>query len=106
MATDKSMAIIATQGTLDWAYPPLILATTAAAMDYRVSIFYTFYGLQVLRKKLDLRISPLGKPRSVYDPFCPATAAVFAAEPAAGFDRVQQRAYLPCHTSGHSPDGW
>ncbi|MBF0621831.1 MAG: DsrE/DsrF/DrsH-like family protein [Magnetococcales bacterium] len=62
MSEQKSMAIIATQGTLDWAYPPLILATTAAALDYEVSIFYTFYGLQVLRKNLDLRLSPLGNP--------------------------------------------
>ena len=28
----KKMALIATRGTLDWAYPPLILATSAAAM--------------------------------------------------------------------------
>jgi len=62
MTTPKSMVIIASQGTLDWAYPPLILATTAAALDYRVSMFYTFYGLQVLKKKLDLRLSPLGNP--------------------------------------------
>ncbi|MBF0096830.1 MAG: DsrE/DsrF/DrsH-like family protein [Magnetococcales bacterium] len=62
MNGEKKMAIIATQGTLDWAYPPLILATTAAALDYQVSMFYTFYGLQVLRKNLDLRLSPMGNP--------------------------------------------
>ena len=58
----KSMSIIVTKGTLDWAYPPFILATTAAAMDVKVSMFFTFYGLQLLKKKLDLQISPLGKP--------------------------------------------
>ena len=58
----KSMSIIVTKGTLDWAYPPFILATTAAAMDVKVSMFFTFYGLQLLNKNLDLKISPLGNP--------------------------------------------
>jgi peroxiredoxin family protein len=59
----KKMAIIATKGTLDWAYPPFILASTAAALDYDVRIFFTFYGLQLLRKDLGgLKISPLGNP--------------------------------------------
>jgi len=59
----KKLAIIATKGTLDWAYPPLILASTAAALDYEVQIFFTFYGLQMLRKDLSgLKVSPLGNP--------------------------------------------
>lgn len=58
----KSMSIIVTKGTLDWAYPPFILATTAAAMDVKVTMFFTFYGLALLKKDLDLQISPLGKP--------------------------------------------
>ena len=58
----KSMSIIVTKGTLDWAYPPFILATTAAAMGVNVTMFFTFYGLSLLKKKLDLQISPLGKP--------------------------------------------
>jgi peroxiredoxin family protein len=57
-----SMAIIATKGTLDWAYPPFILASTAAALGYETQIFFTFYGLQLLKKKLDLKVSPLGNP--------------------------------------------
>jgi peroxiredoxin family protein len=57
----KSMSIIVTKGTLDWAYPPFILGTTAAAMGVNVSMFFTFYGLPLLMKKLDLSISPLGK---------------------------------------------
>ena len=61
-ANTKSMSIIVTKGTLDWAYPPFILATTAAAMGVDVSMFFTFYGLPLLKKKLDLQISPLGKP--------------------------------------------
>ena len=62
MANQKRLAIIATKGTLDFAYPPLILATTAAALDYEVTIFWTFYGLQVLKKDRNLKISPLGNP--------------------------------------------
>jgi peroxiredoxin family protein len=58
----KRMAIIATKGTLDWAYPPFILASTAAALGYEVQIFFTFYGLQMLKKNLDLKVSPLGNP--------------------------------------------
>ncbi len=59
----KKMAIIATTGTLDMAYPPFILASTAAALGYDVQIFFTFYGLQLLRKDLsDVKISPLANP--------------------------------------------
>ncbi len=59
---EKKMAIIATKGTLDWAYPPFILGSTAAALGYEVEIFFTFYGLQLLKKKIDLKVSPLGNP--------------------------------------------
>ena len=58
----KSMSIIVTKGTLDWAYPPMILSTTAAAMGLNVTLFFTFYGLPLLLKKLDLQMSPLGNP--------------------------------------------
>jgi len=58
----KKLAIIATKGTLDWAYPPFILGSTAAALGYDVEIFFTFYGLQLLKKNLDLKVSPLGNP--------------------------------------------
>ncbi len=58
----KKLAIIATKGSLDWAYPPFILSSTAAALGYEVEIFFTFYGLQLLRKKLDLQVTPLGNP--------------------------------------------
>jgi peroxiredoxin family protein len=60
--SDKKLAIIATKGTLDWAYPPFILASTAAALGYETQVFFTFYGLQMLRKKLNLKVSPLGNP--------------------------------------------
>jgi len=58
-----SLAIIATKGTLDWAYPPYILASTASALGWDVSIFFTFYGLNLVRKDVSgLKISPLGNP--------------------------------------------
>ncbi len=56
------MALIATKGTLDMAYPPFILASTAAAIGWEVSVFFTFYGLNLLKKDLDLEISPMGNP--------------------------------------------
>jgi peroxiredoxin family protein len=58
----KKLAIIATKGSLDWAYPPFILASTAAALGYETQIFFTFYGLQLLKKKLHLEVTPLGNP--------------------------------------------
>jgi peroxiredoxin family protein len=58
----KRMSLIVTKGTLDWAYPPFILATTAAALGLEVSMFFTFYGLTLLKKDLNLKISTLGNP--------------------------------------------
>jgi peroxiredoxin family protein len=58
-----SIAIIATKGTLDWAYPPFILASTAAALGWDARIFFTFYGLNLLLKDMSsLKVSPLGNP--------------------------------------------
>ena len=56
------LSLIATKGTMDMAYPPFILASTAAALGWEVSCFFTFYGLNLLKKDLDLGISPLGNP--------------------------------------------
>jgi len=59
----KKMGIIATKGTLDMAYPPLILASTAAALGWDVQVFCTFYGLELLRKNMDgICVSPLANP--------------------------------------------
>ena len=61
-ARTPSMAIIATKGTLDWAYPPFILASTSAALGWDTSIFFTFYGLLLLKKEIPSEVSPLGNP--------------------------------------------
>ncbi len=59
----KKLALIASKGSLDWAYPPFILASTAAALGYKVSIFFTFYGLTLLKKDIgNLKVSPIGNP--------------------------------------------
>jgi peroxiredoxin family protein len=62
MSDQKKLAIIATKGTLDWGYPPFILASTAAALGYDVEVFFTFYGLQLLKKRLDLQVTSVGNP--------------------------------------------
>ena len=56
------MSIMVTKGTLDWAYPPFILASTAAALGWDAILFFTFYGLALLKKDLKPNISPLGNP--------------------------------------------
>lgn len=60
----KKMSIIATKGTLDMAYPPLILASTAAAFGWDVTVFHTFWGLDILHEEhsKDLQLSSVGNP--------------------------------------------
>ncbi len=62
--TPKKMAIIASKGTLDMAYPPLILASTAAAMDVETQIFFTLYGVDIINKKKyhKLQVAPIANP--------------------------------------------
>ncbi len=63
METKKNkLALISSKGTLDWAYPPFILATAAASMDWDVGIFFTFYGLPLLKKDLKATVSPGSNP--------------------------------------------
>jgi len=60
----KKMTIIATKGSLDMAYPPLILASTAAAFDWDVTVFHTFWGLDILHEEQskNLKLSAVGNP--------------------------------------------
>ncbi|MGY0288803.1 MAG: DsrE/DsrF/DrsH-like family protein [Candidatus Methanodesulfokora washburnensis] len=64
MGKAKKLLIIASKGTLDMAYPPLILAQVGAAMGLEVGIFFTFWGLNIIRKDTvdKLKISPVGNP--------------------------------------------
>ncbi|ELZ09601.1 DsrE/DsrF/DrsH-like family protein [Natrinema thermotolerans] len=60
----QKMTIVATQGSFDMAYPPLILASTAAAFGWDVVVFHTFWGLDILHeeKSKDLKLSAVGNP--------------------------------------------
>lgn len=60
----RRAALVASKGTLDWAYPPLILSTAAAAAGMRTSVFFTFYGLNIIHKDFErkLKIGPTGNP--------------------------------------------
>jgi peroxiredoxin family protein len=62
-ATRKA-AFVASKGTLDWAYPPLILASAAAAIGMDASVFFTFYGLNIIHKDAarKLKVNPVGNP--------------------------------------------
>ena len=79
-------SLIQTKGSLDWAYPAMILASTAAVMDKEVNIFFTFYGLRCLLKDTrTLRVSPVGNPAMpIHFPFGPK-----------GFRKVDWRQTLP-----------
>jgi len=55
-------AIIASKGTLDMAYPPLLLATGARSMGIEASIFFTLYGIDILKKSAKLKVAPLANP--------------------------------------------
>lgn len=61
-AAKNRVAIIASKGTLDMAYPPLLLATTARSMGIESSIFFTLYGVEILRKNAKLKVAPLANP--------------------------------------------
>jgi peroxiredoxin family protein len=56
------LSIMVTKGTLDWAYPPFIIGSTAAALGWDATLFFTFYGLALLKKDIKPKISPLGNP--------------------------------------------
>jgi peroxiredoxin family protein len=60
----NKLVIICSKGSLDMAYPPLILATTAGAMGMEVHLYFTFWGMNLVTKKTydSLKISPVGNP--------------------------------------------
>lgn len=60
----RKVCIVASRGTLDMAYPPLMIATGAAAMGAEVHVFFTFWGINIILKEgaKKLKISPVGKP--------------------------------------------
>ena len=61
-AQKNRCAIIASKGTLDMAYPPLLLATGARSMGIEASIFFTLYGVNILKKGANLKVAPIANP--------------------------------------------
>ncbi|MDH4161738.1 MAG: DsrE/DsrF/DrsH-like family protein [Nitrospirota bacterium] len=61
-AVKNRVAVVASKGTLDMAYPPLLLATTARSMGIEASIFFTLYGMSILKKNARLKVAPLANP--------------------------------------------
>ncbi len=61
---NRKLALIASKGSLDMAYPPLILANAARMSGIDVDIFFTFWGLDIItKKKMDkLHVATVGNP--------------------------------------------
>ncbi len=60
----NKLVIVCSKGSLDMAYPPLMLATSGAAMGMDVHLYFTFWGINMVRKDTvdALKISPVGNP--------------------------------------------
>ncbi|MGA7272411.1 MAG: DsrE/DsrF/DrsH-like family protein [Acidimicrobiia bacterium] len=60
--TDRKLAIICSKGSLDMAYPGLILANAALGEGVEVHMFFTFWGFEMINKKTmhDLKFTMLG----------------------------------------------
>lgn len=64
--TTRKVAIICSKGSLDMAYPGLIMANAARMMGIDAMLFFTFWGLDIVtEKKVDhLHAGMLGNPSS------------------------------------------
>ena len=61
---ERKLAIICSKGSLDMAYPGLVLANAARMMGIECDLFFTFWGMDVITKsKVDhLKVVPVGNP--------------------------------------------
>ena len=61
---NRKLAVICSKGTLDMAYPGLVLANAALMEGIDVMMFFTFWGLDIVNKKTmnHLKATPLGNP--------------------------------------------
>ena len=62
MSEKKKLLIVVSKGTLDMAFPPFMMATTAASMDWEVHLYFTFWGMDIVTNSKALKISPVGNP--------------------------------------------
>jgi peroxiredoxin family protein len=62
--TDRTLAIICSKGSLDMAYPGLILGNAALGEGVDVHLFFTFWGFDIITKgRMEhLKFSPVGNP--------------------------------------------
>ena len=62
--TDRTLAIICSKGSLDMAYPGLILGNAALGEGVNVHLFFTFWGFDIITKgRMEhLKFSPVGNP--------------------------------------------
>jgi len=58
----NKLLIVCSKGTLDMAFPPFMMATTAASMDWEVHLYFTFWGMDIITKNKSLKLSPVGNP--------------------------------------------
>lgn len=60
--TDRKLCIICSKGTLDMAYPGMVLANAALMEGIEVDVFFTFWGLDMINRKTmdDLKATPVG----------------------------------------------
>jgi peroxiredoxin family protein len=60
----RKLSLIASKGSLDMAYPPLILANAARMSGVEVHMFFTFWGLDIITKKKQkgLHVATVGNP--------------------------------------------
>lgn len=68
----KKLSLFVGSGTLDKAYAPFMIAASAVAMEMEIQMFFYFYGLELVKKKLNLKVSPAGNPAMPFQlPFGP-----------------------------------
>ena len=62
--TDRTLAIICSKGSLDMAYPGLILGNAALGEGVDVHLFFTFWGFDIITKgRMEhLKFTPVGNP--------------------------------------------
>jgi peroxiredoxin family protein len=79
-ATDKSngsaprkLCLVASKGSLDMAYPPLILANAALMSGIETHVFFTFWGLDIITKakQKKIKIATVGNPNFTMAPYAP-----------------------------------
>lgn len=60
----RKLCLVASKGSLDMAYPPMILANAARMMGIEAHIFFTFWGLDIITKSKvkKLQLATVGNP--------------------------------------------